>query len=201
MNNSLNEIKRCPWCGSAPDYQAYHDHVWGRPVYDSEQLFAKLCLDGQQAGLSWITILRKQRAYEQAFFDFKPEVLHGIQGEDREAFVNEQMSNAGIVRNRLKIRSIFNNADGYMRIQREGIAFNDFIWQFVGHQVVDNCPDDIHAIPTQDAVSLAMSNALKRYGFTFVGPTICYAFMQAVGLINDHLRDCHVRQSGLDDRV
>lgn len=197
MNNILNDIRRCPWCGKAPDYQAYHDNVWGRPVYDSEQLFAKLCLDGQQAGLSWITILRKQAAYEQAFLDFKPDVLHAIQGAEREALVDEQMKNPGIVRNRLKIRSIFNNADGFMRLQREGTAFNDFIWQFVDHQVVDNCPVDMSAIPTQDEASLAMSKALKKYGFTFVGPTICYAFMQAAGLINDHLSECHVRMSVL----
>lgn len=193
MNNILNTIKRCPWCGNAPDYQAYHDNVWGRPVYDSEQLFAKLCLDGQQAGLSWITILRKQAAYEHEFLDFKPELLHAIQGDTREAFVNAQMNNPGIVRNRLKIESIFKNADGYMRIQQQGIAFKEFIWQFVSHRVVDNCPAAITDIPTQNDVSLAMSQALKRYGFSFVGPTICYAFMQAVGLVNDHLQDCHVR--------
>lgn len=194
MNNGLNNIKRCPWCGDAPDYQQYHDNIWGRPVYDSQDLFAKLCLDGQQAGLSWITILRKQQAYEDAFLQFEPEALRAIQGADREAFVEKQMQNAGIVRNRLKIHSIFKNADGYMRLQQDGHKFSEFLWQFVDHKVIDNCPASMADVPTQTEQSLAMSKALKKAGFTFVGPTICYAFMEAVGMVNDHLRDCHVRQ-------
>ncbi|RAJ97014.1 DNA-3-methyladenine glycosylase I [Aliidiomarina maris] len=194
MNNELNHPKRCPWCGDAPDYQAYHDQVWGRPVYDSQDLFAKLCLDGQQAGLSWITILRKQAAYEEAFFGFDPERLHAIQGAEREAFIANQMTNAGIVRNRLKIESVFRNADGFIAIERSGTQFSDFIWQFVNHQVVDNCPQSMADIATDTEASKAMSKALKKAGFNFVGPTICYAFMQATGLVNDHLAFCHVRQ-------
>lgn len=190
----LNNIKRCPWCGNAPDYQQYHDEVWGRPVYSSQDLFAKLCLDGQQAGLSWITILRKQKAYEAAFLDFDPVALNRIQGQEREAFIASQMDNAGIVRNRLKINSIFKNADGYVALQKQGNEFSNFLWQFVGHKVVDNCPSSMADIPTQTVQSEAMSKALKKAGFTFVGPTICYAFMQAVGMVNDHLDDCHVRQ-------
>lgn len=195
MNNILNNIKRCPWCGNAPDYQQYHDEVWGRPVHNSQELFAKLCLDGQQAGLSWITILRKQKAYEAAFLDFDPVFLNSIQGQEREAFIASQMDNAGIVRNRLKINSIFKNADGYMALQKQGDEFSNFLWQFVDHKVLDNCPDNMADIPTQTAQSEAMSKALKKAGFTFVGPTICYAFMQAVGMVNDHLKDCHVRQT------
>lgn len=194
MNNALGNIKRCPWCGSAQDYQEYHDLVWGRPVHDAQDLFAKLCLDGQQAGLSWITILRKQAAYEEAFLNFDPIALNHIQGAEREAFVAEQMTNAGIVRNRLKIASIFKNADGFVKLQQQGEDFSEFLWQFVDHQVNDNKPASMADIPTQNAQSLAMSKALKKADFTFVGPTICYAFMQAVGMINDHLRDCHVRK-------
>lgn len=195
MNDRLNYSKRCPWCGHAPDYQQYHDDTWGRPVHDSQDLFAKLCLDGQQAGLSWITILRKQAAYEAAFHAFNPEVLQGIQGDEREAFIARQMDNTGIVRNRLKISSIFKNADGYMALQTQGYNFAEFLWQFVDHQVIDNCPASMADIPTQTAQSQAMSKALKKAGFNFVGPTICYAFMQAVGMVNDHLQDCHVRLS------
>ena len=195
MNSALNDSKRCPWCGDAPDYQEYHDNIWGRPVYDSQDLFAKLCLDGQQAGLSWITILRKQKAYEHAFLGFDPEALHEVQGAEREAFIEKQMGNAGIVRNRLKINSIFKNADGYMRLQQDGHSFSEFLWQFVEHKVIDNCPASMSDVPTETEQSFAMSKALKKAGFTFVGPTICYAFMEAVGMVNDHLRDCHVRQA------
>lgn len=194
MNSAQSDIKRCPWCGNAADYQEYHDQVWGRPVHDAQDLFAKLCLDGQQAGLSWITILRKQKAYEAAFLDFDPLALQRIQGTEREDFIAAQMTNAGIVRNRLKIASIFKNADGYVKLQQQGKDFSEFLWQFVDHQVIDNQPASMSAIPTQTAQSLAMSKALKKVGFTFVGPTICYAFMQAVGMVNDHLQDCHVRK-------
>lgn len=193
MINPLPTRTRCPWCGDSPDYQAYHDEIWGRAVYDSQELFAKLCLDGQQAGLSWITILRKQRAYEEAFLGFDPHALHAIQGQARDAFVLEQMNNKDIVRNRLKIHSIFKNADGFVRLHQQGIEFSEFLWQFVNHQVIDNCPNSAQEIPTQSTESVTMSKALKKAGFTFVGPTICYAFMQAVGMVNDHLHDCHVR--------
>lgn len=193
MISQLTSSQRCPWCGDASDYQAYHDHVWGRPVYDSRELFAKLCLDGQQAGLSWITILRKQAGYEEAFFSFDPVKLHSIQGPERDAFIDTQMGNRKIVRNRLKIHSIFKNADGFVQLKQQGTEFSEFIWQFVDHQVVDRRPVTMRDIPTQNAESIAMSKALKKAGFTFVGPTICYAFMQAVGMVNDHLSDCHVR--------
>lgn len=194
MNNALSDIKRCPWCGNAPDYQEYHDQVWGRPVHTAQDLFAKLCLDGQQAGLSWITILRKQTAYEAAFLNFDPMALHNIQGTEREAYIAEQMTNAAIVRNRLKIASIFKNADGYVELEQQGEGFSEFLWRFVDYQVIDNQPVSMADIPTQTPQSESMSKALKKAGFTFVGPTICYAFMQAVGMINDHLKDCHVRK-------
>lgn len=186
-------LKRCPWCGQADDYQAYHDHVWGRPEYDSQTLFAKLCLDGQQAGLSWITILRKQAGYEEAFLQFDPYALSAIQGEDREAFVEQQMNNSAIVRNRLKIHSVFKNADGFVALERNGVDFSQWLWSFVGGEPLDHKPRTMADIPAQSDESEAMSRALKKAGFNFVGPTICYAFMQAVGMVNDHIIDCHVR--------
>ncbi|TRW48758.1 DNA-3-methyladenine glycosylase I [Aliidiomarina halalkaliphila] len=195
MNAPDPTRNRCPWCGDAPDYQQYHDEVWGKPVFDAQELFAKLCLDGQQAGLSWITILRKQKAYEAAFFGFDPRQLSAIQGTEREAFIAEQMQNAGIVRNRLKIESIFRNADAYMGLVAQGIDFSQWLWQFIGGTPKQNAPRTMADVPTETSESQAMSKALRKAGFNFVGPTICYAFMQAVGMVNDHLLDCDFRDT------
>lgn len=186
----LTADSRCPWCGQDPLYVAYHDDVWGRPVTDSRELFAKLCLDGQQAGLSWITILRKMPAYEAAFDGFDPHRIAAY----TEADIQERLQNPGIVRNRLKVESIVRNARAYLALAGEGQVFSDFLWQFVGHQPKINHWQDFSEIPTATAESEAMSKALKKCGFSFVGPTICYAFMQAVGMVNDHLRDCPVRE-------
>lgn len=183
-------IQRCTWCGTAEDYVAYHDNVWGRPVADSQELFAKLCLDGQQAGLSWITILRKQANYEAAFCNFDPEKIVQLPA----SYQTELMHNAGIIRNRLKIESIFKNARAYLQLRDQGIDFNRFLWQFS-----DGTPRIFARrggdIPTSDNVSDTMAKALKKAGFNFVGTTICYAFMQAVGMVNDHVVDCHCYQS------
>jgi DNA-3-methyladenine glycosylase I len=164
----------------------YHDEVWGRPVTDSRELFAKLCLDGQQAGLSWITILRKQANYEQAYCDFDPEQIVQLP----ESYKAKLMQNAGIIRNRLKIESIFKNARAFLALREQGIEFNQFLWQFS-----DGTPRIFARqggdIPTSDAVSDTMAKALKKAGFSFVGTTICYAFMQAVGMVNDHVVSCH----------
>lgn len=195
MDRSKSQINRCPWCGDAEDYQEYHDNVWGRPVYDSHELFAKLCLDGQQAGLSWITILRKQAGYEKAFLNLNPEALSDIKGDERLRFIETQMRNKDIVRNRLKIESIFRNADGYMSLVDQGKDFSEFLWSFVGGQPIINSPEKFSDVPTSTAESEAMSKALKKAGFNFVGPTIVYAFMQAVGMVNDHLVDCDFRNS------
>jgi len=178
---------RCPWCGSDPLYVRYHDEVWGWPVTDSRDLFAKLCLDGQQAGLSWITILRKQHAYEEAFAGFDPERLVRFTEED----VERLMRNPGIVRNRLKIKSIIGNAAAYLALQERGIAFNYFIWQFVDGRPRINRPATMAEVPATTDVSDRMSKALKKAGFNFVGSTIVYAFMQATGVVNDHLTGCH----------
>lgn len=178
--------QRCPWCGEDPLYQTYHDHVWGRPVYDDRELFEKLCLDGQQAGLSWITILRKQQSYHEAYDGFDPHKIIRYDANKCEAL----MQNSGIIRNRLKIQSVIKNAAGYLEFERQGQSFSEFLWGFVGGEPVQNCFQTMDEVPTQTDASLAMSKALKKRGFTFVGPTICYAFMQAVGMVNDHLQTC-----------
>jgi DNA-3-methyladenine glycosylase I len=192
--NMSNSVQRCPWCGQDQAYQHYHDTVWGRPVYDSKELFAKLCLDGQQAGLSWLTILRKQANYYQAFAQFEPEQLALFSEQDCEAL----MTNPGIIRNRLKIKSIVNNAKAYLQLESQGVAFNDYLWSFVGGKTIINRFEQNEQVPSESVESRAMSKALKKVGFSFVGPTICYAFMQAVGMVNDHLSDCHVYQPCLE---
>lgn len=185
------ELNRCSWVGKDAIYQQYHDNVWGRPVTDSKTLFAKLCLDGQQAGLSWITILKKQQNYEQAFFDFEPSKIVTLTDDDVEIL----MQNKGIVRNRLKINSIIKNAHAYLKMEASGESFSEFIWGFVSHQVITNNWQDMSEVPTTSPNSDAMAKALKKRGFNFVGSTICYAFMQAVGLINDHTTDCFCHNS------
>lgn len=178
---------RCGWVGKDKIYQDYHDQVWGRPNYDSRDLFAKLCLDGQQAGLSWITILKKQQNYEEAFLQFDPEKIALFNDSD----VARLMQNKGIVRNRLKIQSIIKNARAYLEIEREGTDFSTYIWQFVAGKPIQNAWSSLEQVPVSTKESDAMAKALKKRGFSFVGTTICYAFMQAVGMVNDHTTDCH----------
>jgi len=190
-NKENKPVMRCPWCESADDYRLYHDKVWGVPEYNSQQLFAKLCLDGQQAGLSWITVLRKQTNYESAFFDFDPRKLAALLPQERTEFIEAQMQNSGIIRNRLKIESIFRNAEGYIAIeQQEQVSFSAFLWSFVGGKPLQNDWSTMAEVPSESEASRAMSKALKKRGFNFVGPTICYAFMQAAGMVNDHLASC-----------
>ena len=181
---------RCPWCEQADDYRRYHDQQWGRPVSDPVELFAKLCLDGQQAGLSWLTILRKQQGYEQAFKGFEPEAIVAMSDDERNALY----SNKAIIRSRAKIDAIFVNAQAYLAMQQKGLNFAHWLWQFVDHQPQINAFRTLQEVPTESAASCAMAKALKQQGFKFVGPTICYAFMQAVGMMNDHLVDCHCYQ-------
>ena len=190
----MTQLRRCKWVGNDPIYREYHDKEWGVPVYDSITLFAKLCLDGQQAGLSWITILKKKANYEDAFYHFDPFKIAKMS----EADIEVQMQNKGIVRNRLKINSIVKNAKAYIAMQQAGEDFSDFIWQFVDHKVVFNEWTNDEQVPTSTPQSDAMAKALKKRGFSFVGTTICYAFMQAVGLVNDHTTDCHCYQACKD---
>ncbi|HLV77746.1 MAG TPA: DNA-3-methyladenine glycosylase I [Marinobacter sp.] len=177
---------RCPWCGTDPLYVHYHDTVWGRPEYDDRALFEKLCLDGQQAGLSWITILRKQDSYRAAYAGFDPEKIVRFTEQDLAGL----MANPGIVRNRLKVESVVRNARSYLALKEKGIGFAGFLWQFVGGEPVQNHWQSVDQVPAVTAESEAMSRGLKKAGFNFVGPTIVYAFMQATGMVNDHLVSC-----------
>ena len=181
-----NDKKRCEWHGTDPLYVTYHDKVWGAPEYDSKSLFAKLTLDGAQAGLSWITILRKEQNYFDAFDGLDPFIVAEYDDEKYE----ELLQNAGIIRNRLKIKSTITNAQNYVRMHEEGIDFSEFLWSFVGGKPKINKFKKLADIPTSTIDSDAMSKALKKEGFKFVGTTICYAFMQAVGMVNDHVTSC-----------
>ena len=178
---------RCPWCGTDPLYVHYHDTVWGRPEYDDQALFEKLCLDGQQAGLSWITILRKQESYRQAYAGFDPEQIVRFDEDD----IARLLADPGIIRNRLKVHSIIRNARCFLALRDQGISFSEFLWQFVDGRPIQNWWQALAEIPVTTPESEAMSKALKKAGFNFVGPTIVYAFMQATGMVNDHLVSCH----------
>ncbi len=177
---------RCTWCGSDPIYMDYHDTHWGVPVYDSKELFAKLILDGAQAGLSWITILKKMDGYYEAFDGLNPDKM-ALYSEDK---IQELIVNPAIVRNKLKIRAAITNAKAYLEIEKEVGSFSDYLWGFVDGKVIKNAIKDRSEAIVTSAQSDAMSKDLKKRGFKFVGSTICYAFMQAVGMINDHTTDC-----------
>jgi DNA-3-methyladenine glycosylase I len=174
---------RCGWCGTDPLYVAYHDTEWGVPEYDSRTLFEKLLLDGFQAGLSWITILRKRDAFRQAFDQFDPSVMARYTAAKRAAL----MQDAGIVRNRLKIDASVSNAQAYLAMP----DFSAYLWNFVDGKPVQSGVRRMGDVPTSTPVAEKISKDLKKRGFRFVGPTIVYAFMQACGLVNDHLVDCH----------
>ena len=177
---------RCPWCGDDPLYVHYHDTVWGRPERDARALFEKLCLDGQQAGLSWITILRKQDSYRAAYADFEPERIVRFGPAD----IERLMADPGIVRNRLKVASVIRNARAWLELRERGVDFSDFLWGFVDGRAVQNRWRRMEQVPVSTPAAEALSKALKKAGFNFVGPTIVYAFMQAVGMVNDHLVGC-----------
>lgn len=184
-------LARCPWPGRDPLYVAYHDTEWGKPERDSRALFEKLILDGFQAGLSWITILRKREAFRQAFDGFDPTAVSRY--DDRR--VHEMMQNDGIVRNRAKIEGAVLSARAWLEIE-SARGFSNYLWDFVDGKPQVNHPRRISDVPTQTPISVRLSKDLKARGFKFCGPTIAYAFMQAVGMVNDHLVDCHVRKKG-----
>ena len=177
---------RCSWPGSDPLYVAYHDTEWGVPEWDDRALFEKLILDGFQAGLSWITILRKRGSFRAAFDDFEPAKIARYDARKRARL----MADPGIVRNRAKIEATVQNAQAWLKIQEEGPGFAALLWDFVGGAPLQNRWPDIGQVPAETAESRAMSKELKRLGFRFCGPTICYAFMQAVGMVNDHVVGC-----------
>ena len=182
----MDEIIRCGWCGEDPLYVQYHDKDWGVPIYEDQLLFAKLILDGAQAGLSWITILRKRENYWQAFDQFDPEKIARYDDDK----VAELLGNPGIVRNRQKIQSAIKNAQAFLDIVEKEESFSQFLWQFVDGRAIQNYWQTMAEIPAQTKESEAMSKALKKRGFSFVGPTIVYAFMQATGFVNDHVVEC-----------
>ncbi|NNF47611.1 MAG: DNA-3-methyladenine glycosylase I [Desulfofustis sp.] len=179
-------MKRCEWCGDNPLYLAYHDEEWGLPVRDDRMLFEFLVLEGAQAGLSWLTILKKRQNYRQAFDNFDIErVARYTEGD-----VARLRADAGIVRNRLKIESAINNAREVLDLQQQCGSFSAYLWEWVDHTPLQNGWRQLAAVPASTPLSDALSKDLKKRGFTFFGSTICYAFMQAVGMVNDHVTDC-----------
>jgi len=186
MSKHNQEKPRCAWAGDTILYQDYHDHEWGVPVHEDRLLFEFLILEGAQAGLSWITILKKREAYRAAFDNFDAARIARYDAQKIEML----MQNAGIVRNRLKIQSTILNAQKFLDVQQEVGSFDQFIWQFVNGKTVHNTWRQHAELPAQTALSDEMSKALKQRGFKFVGSTICYAYMQAVGMVNDHTENC-----------
>ena len=185
---------RCAWCPPDPLYVAYHDDEWGVPVRAEQPLFEMLCLEGAQAGLSWLTILRKREAYRRAFEGFDAEAMARYGAAQRRRL----MGDAGIVRNRLKIDAFISNARAYLNLRDRPGAFDHYIWQFTDGKVVRRRPLKLSAIAVSTAQSEAMSKDLKQRGFRFVGPTICYAFMQAVGIVDEHQRNCWIAKQRRD---
>lgn len=177
---------RCPWATTDPLYVAYHDEEWGVPLHDDRRLFEFLVLEGAQAGLSWITILRKREQYRAAFDRFDPERIARYGASQ----IRRLMADEGIVRNRLKIEAAIANARAFLRVQEEVGSFDRYLWQFVGGRPRRNTWKTLGQVPAETAESRAMSQDLRRRGFAFVGPTICYAHMQATGMVNDHLVSC-----------
>lgn len=181
----MPDLTRCPWA-KTDLYVAYHDHEWGVPVHDDSLLFEFLILEGAQAGLSWETILKKRESYREAFDKFDPAIIAKYGQKKRQTL----LANAGIIRNRLKIDAAVQNAKAFLAVQREFSTFDEYIWTFIGGEPKQNAWKSIKDVPAMTAESDAMSKDLKRQGFKFVGSTICYALMQAVGMVNDHLVGC-----------
>lgn len=183
----MKEIERCRWVHNQPDiYIKYHDEEWGVPVHDDRLLFAKLVLDGAQAGLSWLTILKKRDSYYKAFDDFDIKTVAGY----NDAKINELMQNPGIVRNRLKITSAVKNARIIMGIQKEYGTFDSYLWGFTDNKIIQNNFSDISEIPAKTKLAENISKDMKKRGMSFIGPTIIYAYIQAIGMVNDHTTDC-----------
>jgi len=181
-----SEKKRCGWSSSDPIYVDYHDKEWGVPVHDDQKLFEFLILEGAQAGLSWITILRRRENYRKAFDQFDPVKV----ARYNQKKVTQLMKDVGIIRNRLKIESAVQNAKSFLKVRDEFGSFSNYMWEFVGGSPIQNTWKTLKHIPPKTKESEAMSKDLVKRGFRFVGPTICYAHMQAVGMVNDHVIDC-----------
>lgn len=179
--------KRCSWCGEDPLYQHYHDTEWGVPTFDDPTLFEFLILEGAQAGLSWITVLRKRENYRKAFNGFDPHKMARYSNKK----IEKLLADPGIIRNRLKVESAVKNAKAFLTIQEQYGSFSEYIWQFVDGKAIQNKRKSLKDIPASTAQSDAMSKSLKKAGFNFVGSTICYAYMQSMGMVNDHVLDCY----------
>jgi DNA-3-methyladenine glycosylase I len=177
---------RCGWCTSDPLYVAYHDEEWGVPIHDDRRLLEMLILEGAQAGLSWLTILKKRAGYRRAFCGFDPECIARFDSKQVEAL----LADPGIVRNRLKVEAAVGNARAYLRLVQEDESLGRLLWRYVGHDPRQTMRRNLAEVPARTPESDAMSRALRARGFKFVGSTICYAFMQAVGMVNDHVTDC-----------
>ena len=186
MPSKSSNKKRCGWVGNDPLYLAYHDREWGVPLHDDRQLFEMLILEGAQAGLSWITVLKKRENYRRAFDQFDARKIARYDARKKRALLND----AGIIRNRLKIDAAIGNARAFLDIADEFGSFSDYLWDFVDGRPIVNRWRTLSQVPVSTAKSGALSKALKSRGFKFVGTTICYSFMQAVGMVNDHTRDC-----------
>ena len=185
----MSEIEptRCNWCGNDPVYIAYHDLEWGVPNFNDATLFEFLILEGAQAGLAWITVLKKREGYKRAFDGFDVQKIAGYGKREITRLLNDD----GIIRNRLKVESAVTNAQAFLDIKDRHRNFSDYIWQFVDGTPIQNRFRSSQSVPATTSVSDAMSKQLKKDGFRFVGSTICYAYMQATGMVNDHLIDCH----------
>ncbi|EAA3796336.1 DNA-3-methyladenine glycosylase I [Salmonella enterica] len=179
-------MQRCDWVSQDPLYIAYHDNEWGVPETDSRKLFEMICLEGQQAGLSWITVLKKRENYRACFHQFNPVRIAAMQEED----VERLLQNTGIIRHRGKIQAIISNARAWLAMEQNCESFADFVWSFVDGQPQITQAASLDEIPTSTPASDALAKALKKRGFKFVGTTICYSFMQACGLVNDHITGC-----------
>lgn len=180
MNN------RCQWLTPDQIYIDYHDNEWGKPEFDNRRLFEQLCLEGQQAGLSWLTVLKKRENYRRAFFNFEAEKIAKMTASD----IDTLMQDKGLIRHRGKLEAIVKNAKAYVAMEKSGENFSQFIWSFVQHKAQINDIKQQQDVVAKSSISIAMSKALKKRGFGFVGETTCYAFMQAVGLVDDHLNQC-----------
>ena len=188
-------MERCGWVSQDPLYIAYHDNEWGVPEHDGKKLFEMICLEGQQAGLSWITVLKKRENYRTNFHLFDPERVAAMQEDD----VERLLLDAGIIRHRGKIQAIIGNARAYLAMAQNGEPFADFVWSFVENQPQITRAATLGEIPTSTPASDALSKALKKRGFKFVGTTICYSFMQACGLVNDHITGCFCHPGDKND--
>jgi DNA-3-methyladenine glycosylase I len=183
--------QRCTWAGNDPLMVAYHDREWGVPLHDDKKLFEFLCLEGAQAGLSWSTVLKKREAYCLAFDGFEPTLVACYD----ETKIQALLQNQGIIRNNLKVRAFITNAVRFLETQSDFGSFNSYIWQFVNHHPIQNHWKQLDQIPATSPESLTMSKDMRKRGFKFVGPTICYALMQAIGMVNDHTVDCYRHQA------